>query len=140
MYIAASTNAAGNSESPEKSLAEALRRFCRSIELCDDYLRGYYGLKLVYMRFPIRHTFLLTNSQTSSRLLSSPTARQSRSDDGPSPPDVKTLQRLNETATAKLTEIVRRGVAGEPGWRGYDAAELIAARELLDRDRIPVTH
>lgn len=31
----------------EKYLAEAFRRFCRSIELCDDYLRGYYGLKLV---------------------------------------------------------------------------------------------
>lgn len=35
--------------STEKQLAEALRRFCRSIELCDDYLRGYYGLKLVNM-------------------------------------------------------------------------------------------
>lgn len=31
----------------EKLLAESLRRFCRSVELCDDYLRGYYGLKLV---------------------------------------------------------------------------------------------
>jgi hypothetical protein len=31
----------------DKYLAESLRRFCRSIELCDDYLRGYYGLKLV---------------------------------------------------------------------------------------------
>jgi hypothetical protein len=31
----------------EKHLYESLRRFCRSIELCDDYLRGYYGLKLV---------------------------------------------------------------------------------------------
>lgn len=30
-----------------KYLAESLKRFCRSIELCDDYLRGYYGLKLV---------------------------------------------------------------------------------------------
>ena len=28
-------------------LTEAMRRFCRSIELCDDYLRGYYGLKIV---------------------------------------------------------------------------------------------
>ena len=28
-------------------LADALRRFCRSIELCDAYLRGYYGLKMV---------------------------------------------------------------------------------------------
>lgn len=30
-----------------KALADSMRRFCRSIELCDDYLRGYYGLKLV---------------------------------------------------------------------------------------------
>lgn len=27
--------------------AESLKRFCRSIELCDDYLRGYYGVKQV---------------------------------------------------------------------------------------------
>ncbi len=31
----------------DKYLGDALRRFCRSIELCDDYLRGYYGLSLV---------------------------------------------------------------------------------------------
>lgn len=30
-----------------KLLSNAMRHFCRSIELCDDYLRGYYGLKLV---------------------------------------------------------------------------------------------
>lgn len=33
--------------SGSRTLAEAIRRFCRSIELCDDYLRGYYGMKLV---------------------------------------------------------------------------------------------
>lgn len=32
---------------PQKYLAESLKRFCRSIELCEDYLRGYYGLKKV---------------------------------------------------------------------------------------------
>ncbi len=37
---------AGDS-SADKYLGDALSRFCRSIELCDDYLRGYYGLKLV---------------------------------------------------------------------------------------------
>lgn len=31
----------------QKYMAEAIKRFSRSIELCDDYLRGYYGLKLV---------------------------------------------------------------------------------------------
>lgn len=41
--------ASNKAESAEKlkGLSEAMRRFCRSIELCDDYLRGYYGLKLV---------------------------------------------------------------------------------------------
>ena len=39
--------ASGNESSTAKVLAESMRRFCRSIELCDDYLRGYYGLKLV---------------------------------------------------------------------------------------------
>lgn len=41
-------NATGaSSGSYQKYMAEALKRFARSIELCDDYLRGYYGLKLV---------------------------------------------------------------------------------------------
>lgn len=41
--------AANKAEGTEqvRGLAEAMRRFCRSVELCDDYLRGYYGLKLV---------------------------------------------------------------------------------------------
>ena len=43
LHMAASANEAG----ADKYLAESMRRFCRSIELCDDYLRGYYGLKLV---------------------------------------------------------------------------------------------
>lgn len=38
---------AGGEGSHEQHLAEALKRYCRSIELCDDYLRGYYGLKMV---------------------------------------------------------------------------------------------
>lgn len=38
--------AAKTSDAP-KRLPEALKRFCRSVELCDNYLRGYYGLKSV---------------------------------------------------------------------------------------------
>ena len=45
MLFISSINSSESSEG--KLLAEALRRFCRSIELCDDYLRGYYGLKMV---------------------------------------------------------------------------------------------
>jgi ER membrane protein complex subunit 2 len=39
--------AGANDASYHKYFAESVRRFCRSIELCDGYLRGYYGLKLV---------------------------------------------------------------------------------------------
>jgi tetratricopeptide (TPR) repeat protein len=45
-YMNATAPGAG-SGSYQKSMAEAIKRFSRSIELCDDYLRGYYGLKLV---------------------------------------------------------------------------------------------
>jgi hypothetical protein len=42
-----SANVAEDAGGKLKLLADAQRSFCRSIELCDDYLRGYYGLKLV---------------------------------------------------------------------------------------------
>lgn len=34
-------------ETAGKQLGRSVRLFCRSIELCDDYLRGFYGLALV---------------------------------------------------------------------------------------------
>jgi hypothetical protein len=51
-----------------------------------------------------------------------------------SPPDTTVIERLNELATAKLSEIVRRSTARERGWRGYDNFEVAAARELLSDD------
>lgn len=39
-----------------RGLSEAMRRFCRSVELCDDYLRGYYGLQLVNFPFRVAST------------------------------------------------------------------------------------
>jgi len=114
LYITAGE---GKDANAEKNLAKSLRRFCRSIELCDDYLRGYYGLKL-----------------TSDRLLKMEPVPK-RSEDGELPvPNIKTIQLLNQQATVKLSEIVRRSTGGEPGWGGYDEAELIAAKALLDRD------
>ena len=49
--------------SADKYLAESLRRFCRSIELCDDYLRGYYGLKLVCKFLDPLQVLPLTNNR-----------------------------------------------------------------------------
>jgi ER membrane protein complex subunit 2 len=46
-------------------------------------------------------------------------------------PEAKTVERLDELATAKLSEIIRRSTAQERGWRGYDKLEVAAARELL---------
>ncbi len=46
-YMAATMSTGGSEAVSQKYAAESLKRFCRSIELCDDYLRGYYGLKLV---------------------------------------------------------------------------------------------
>ncbi|KAG4425969.1 hypothetical protein IFR04_000913 [Cadophora malorum] len=120
LYMAAITGESG----ADKYLAEAFRRFCRSIELCDDYLRGYYGLKLTTNR-------LLANQPQISR--------QSKGDAGLPPPSIQTVERLNETATAKLSEIVRRNVGGEAGWGGYDKAEVIAAKALLDSETAKIT-
>ncbi len=49
-------------------------------------------------------------------------------------PDTSTLERLNELATAKLSEIVRHSAANDRGWRGYSEADVAAARELLAED------
>ncbi|KAI1214926.1 tetratricopeptide [Annulohypoxylon truncatum] len=111
LYIASKSS--GNTG----QLVEALKRFSRSIELCDGYLRGYYGLKL-----------------TTKQLLSNPQeALPNRTDsDEFAVPDRTTLNRLDEMATEKLAEIVRRNSAGERSWQGYDEAEIKATRELLE--------
>lgn len=117
LYMAAT--ASGTVEgSVQKYLAESLKRFSRSIELCDDYLRGYYGLKLI-----------------TSKLLKAPakSAKLTDSDDF-ALPDIATIERLSELATEKLSEIVRRNGAQERGWCGYDEAEIAAARELLSKE------
>jgi len=47
MQYMAATAVGATSGSYLKYIVEAVKRFARSIELCDDYLRGYYGLSLV---------------------------------------------------------------------------------------------
>lgn len=49
------------------------------------------------------------------------------------------MERLNETATSKLSEIVRRNIGDEPGWQGYDKAEVIAAKALLNQESRVIT-
>ena len=79
---------------------------------------------------------VLTISQSTNRLipLLSSSKPQKTSDSELPPPSLKTVEKLNEAATAKLSEIVRRSKSGEKNWDGYSEAELIAAQELLNRD------
>ncbi|KAL1836074.1 hypothetical protein VTJ49DRAFT_5609 [Mycothermus thermophilus] len=122
-YMAATASGGAANGSYQKYMAEAIKRFSRSIELCDDYLRGYYGLKLV-----------------SKALLNGDGAKTSKqTEEGDfALPDRSTLEKLHELATAKLAEIVRRAAAKERGWRGYSEAETAAARELLAQDTAAV--
>ncbi|XWW96611.1 hypothetical protein V2A60_004588 [Cordyceps javanica] len=100
----------------QQYVVEAMKRFSRSVELCDDFLRGYYGLKL-----------------SSEKLLESSSKGKKQQDEGFAVPSTKTIQKLNELATTKLAEIVRRHGAQEKLWQGYDAGEVVAARELLSK-------
>ncbi|OJD18583.1 hypothetical protein AJ78_01424 [Emergomyces pasteurianus Ep9510] len=105
-------------ETTMKLLADSVRRFCRSIELCDDYLRGYYGLKL-----------------STSRLLdtlSAKAAPQSKGSDD-SLPSQETLSKLQALSTRKLHEIVQLRWSDVKSWE-KNQSELLAAQELLDRE------
>ncbi|KAJ4424586.1 Inositol phosphatase SIW14 [Gnomoniopsis sp. IMI 355080] len=116
-YMAATASGA-DENAARRYLAESVKRFCRSVELCDDYLRGYYGLKLV-----------------TSRVLKDPAKYTKQTDsEGFSFPSTATIERLDERATEALSEIVRRGTANEKGWTGYDESELTAAQELLSEE------
>ncbi|RFU79750.1 hypothetical protein TARUN_2505 [Trichoderma arundinaceum] len=108
---------AGSEGPPQNYLAESLKRFCRSVELSDDYLRGYYGLKRV----------------TDKLLEGNSKARKSSESDEFTLPETSTIEKLNLAATKKLGDIVRNYDAKNPLWQGYDAGEVAAARSYLSK-------
>ncbi|KAI9808290.1 MAG: hypothetical protein M1825_004747 [Sarcosagium campestre] len=118
IYMSTLSSDSSHESGPDRRLVDSMRWFCRSIELCDDFLRGYYGLKLVTSR--------LLSGAGEFKITSHP--------DGLQPPSQVEVQKLNQLATAKLSEIIRRNSSGDKSWQGYDEGEVIAARELLDRD------
>jgi ER membrane protein complex subunit 2 len=102
-YITASSNE--NSAASQKLLADAVQRFSRSIELCHDYLRGYYGLYLA----------------TSKLLQSVPSVKKQEGD----AVSRDTISRLQQLALFKLKVLVQKR-AGQP------EADVIAAKALID--------
>jgi ER membrane protein complex subunit 2 len=102
-YITASSNE--NSAASQKLLADAVQRFSRSIELCHDYLRGYYGLYLA----------------TSKLLQSVPSVKKQEGD----AVSRDTISRLQQLALSKLKVLVQKR-AQQP------EADVIAAKALID--------
>lgn len=101
-------------------LAESLRRFCRSLELCDEYLRGCAGLKI-------------TAGKLIEALESGKKGGKGTGEEGELPlPSLETVKRLHEAATSQLSEIVRKASGGSREWDGYDDVEVQAARQLLE--------
>lgn len=104
---------ASDSAEVQKHLTQAIQRFSRSIELCDDYLRGFYGLKLASDK--------LLQTSTSTKGGSVPTI-------GP-----EKVQKLNQLATSKLETLVKhRATNRSPSG---DQSEVVAAQELLNRSK-----
>jgi len=66
--------------------------------------------------------------------VSSTTSSKDAADEDVKIPSLSIVLKLNELATSKLAESIRKHSTEEHGWDGYQEAEIIAARELLDRD------
>ncbi|EPS42675.1 hypothetical protein H072_3319 [Dactylellina haptotyla CBS 200.50] len=106
--IAAETSGAGKEV---EKLEASLRWYLRAVELCDGYLRGYYGVKMVTAR--------LLQSKYSSATRTIPEEK---------------VNKLNSVATVHLNDIVTGFEKNKKGFTGYNPAEVAAAKELLEAD------
>jgi len=107
-YMAA-VSGAESAEETQRHLAQAVHRFSRSIELCDDYLRGYYGLKL-----------------TTSKMLQTPSTGKANNN---SEIGRQTVEKLDKMAAAKLKDIVSKDSPRK--MLAQQQSEVDAARKLL---------
>ncbi|KAJ5475062.1 hypothetical protein N7539_008128 [Penicillium diatomitis] len=92
---------------------KSVQHFCRSIELCDDYLRGYYGLAMA-----------------TSHVLENKYAPESSAD--PAVPSRRTIEQLKDLALRRLEHLVQSRSVDDQNWVS-SRGELIAAKELLNR-------
>ncbi|KAI4145505.1 MAG: hypothetical protein LQ341_002366 [Variospora aurantia] len=80
-------------------LAESVRRFCRSIELCDGYIRGLYGLKLASEKL------MAVIAEGAQNTVKTPSVDGENAHPVPS---IEMLQKLSEKATSILAENARK--------------------------------
>ncbi|KAJ6262395.1 hypothetical protein Dda_3203 [Drechslerella dactyloides] len=108
-YIMADSGGGGGKDSVLERLEASLRWYLRSVELCDGYLRGYYGIKMV--------TAKLLQIKTGQRTIAE-----------------EKVNKLNSVATVHLNDIVSGSENGKKEFAGIDLAEVAAAKELLEAD------
>ena len=124
LYISSEQSDNGDDVDVLKVLNNAVLRYCRSIELCDGYLRGYYGLKIVSQRGrSLYPTLLGLTLQTTDRILSISSSNTSGAI------ALDSIRQLNRMAVANMISITTQPRGG------YDESEIIAAKALLDADR-----
>ncbi|KAL4778748.1 hypothetical protein BJX76DRAFT_362433 [Aspergillus varians] len=109
LYIYASSL---ESEGMHRQLHLSIRHFCRSVELCDNYLRGFYGLALATARLPVDKVAETTF--------------------GDRPVGKESLRRIHALAKEKLNSILTAQYLLEPHLREYEENELAAVKELLN--------
>ncbi|KAE8348356.1 hypothetical protein BDV28DRAFT_143688 [Aspergillus coremiiformis] len=112
LYIFART---AEDEGFPQYLRKSIQHFCRSVELCDDYLRGFYGLALA--------TSLQLEQEgpmNALRGLASDFLYKEK------------IEGLNILARRKLEDIVKQRSANCQLWE-HAQGDLIAAKELVDR-------
>ena len=77
--------------------------------------------------------------QSTDRLLetsyrdSKPEVRSSTDTDTTRRLPLEVVRELNRKATAALDNIVRRSIAGDANYSGFDESEIISAKALLDQ-------
>ncbi|RVD88224.1 uncharacterized protein DFL_002419 [Arthrobotrys flagrans] len=108
-FVAAESISNSTSKEVVEKLEASLRWYLRAVELCDGYLRGYYGVKLVTGKL-LEPKILAANRTI---------------------PEEK-VNKLNSVATVQLNDIVAGSEKGKKGFTGYDSAEVAAAKELLE--------
>ncbi|KAL8839273.1 MAG: hypothetical protein Q9176_004604 [Flavoplaca citrina] len=107
------------------ALTESVRRFCRSIELCDGYVRGYYGLKLASDK-------LLEGLGSSNKAVNQISHSRNH---GLAIPSVEVLQKLSESATSRLAEIVRDASLHGSAFHDFAFVEDLLKATTMARQR-----
>ncbi|PLB36713.1 uncharacterized protein BDW47DRAFT_108350 [Aspergillus candidus] len=104
-------------ETSGQYLVRSIRCFCRSIELCDDYLRGFYGL--VMATSP-----LLDGKQGDTKFKISAAQWEKTI-------PAATISKLHIFAKRRLEHIIELRSSDHQLWESCQG-EIIAAKELLD--------